>query len=210
MIGWAIPLLCAALLLLALTLLARPGRGALQLTVAFMLLGLAGYAWQGSPGLAGQPARAAADKAREDTLFARERKAFFETMGPDAQMLDMTDALIRNGNPAYAAGLLRGELSRRPRSATLWIAYGHALSEYAGGMVTPAARFAFERGRALAPRNPAASYFLGLALAQSGDLDGAEAVWSGLVPVMTTRPEWRVLLAQKLFVLGQIRSQDGG
>lgn len=207
MIGLLLPLLCAVILLLALVLLVRPLRVPLSLPAAFLTLGLAGYAWQGSPNLPGQPAEGKpAARLAQPSIFSEERGAFFEKMGPDAQALDTADALIRNGNAAYAAGILRGALSRQGDSATLWVGYGHALAAYADGAVTPAARFAYEKAAALAPGNPAARYFLGLAFAEAGDLDRAEALWRGLVPVMETRPVWRDLLARKLAAVAAIRA----
>jgi thioredoxin-like negative regulator of GroEL len=209
MIGLAIPLLCAAILLAAL-LVARPGAAAVQLAAAFLVLGLAGYVWQGRPGLPGSPTEARASRLGGATLFSQERGAFFEKLGAEAQVLDTADALIANGNADYAAGILRGALSRNPDSATLWVGYANALTAYADGVVTPAARLAFERGAARARANPAAPYFLALALAQSGDLDGAEAIWTALRPAMAQRPQWRALLEQKLTALARIRGAMGG
>jgi cytochrome c-type biogenesis protein CcmH len=211
MINLFLPLLCAAVLLAALMILARPLRVPLALPAAFLMLGLAGYAWQGSPGLAGAPVEGRPPaRLGQPTLFAQERGAFFEKMGLEAQVLDTADALIRNGNAAYAAGVLRGALSRQPDSATLWIGYGNALTAYAEGQVTPAARFAYDRGAVLAPSNPAARYFLALALAEGGDLDGAETIWRAVVPVAEARPAWRQLVMQKLQATAIIRRMQEG
>jgi cytochrome c-type biogenesis protein CcmH len=211
MIGLLLPLLCAAILLIALALLARPLRVPLTLPAAFLTLGLAGYAWQGSPNIAGHPVEGqSTPRLAQPTLFSEERGAFFEKMGAEAQVLDTADALIRNGNPAYAAGILRGALARQGKSAALWVGYGHALAAYADGAVTPAARFAFDRAAALAPQNPAARYFLALSYAETGELDQAEALWRSIEPLMAARPAWRLLLARKLAAVDAIRAAAAG
>jgi cytochrome c-type biogenesis protein CcmH len=53
--GWLFPILFSALLLACLKFSGRLSRTALELAVVAALVGLAGYAWQGSPLLAGSP-----------------------------------------------------------------------------------------------------------------------------------------------------------
>lgn len=54
--GWLFALGLAALSFLGLVLSRRCSRSALEFAGAAILLALAGYAWQGSPGMLGQPA----------------------------------------------------------------------------------------------------------------------------------------------------------
>ena len=53
--GWLFAAIFAALALLALWLSKRASRLALELAGALLLVGLAGYAWQGSPTMPGNP-----------------------------------------------------------------------------------------------------------------------------------------------------------
>lgn len=53
--GWFFPLLFAALIVIAMARFAKAPRAALELAVVAALIGLAGYAWQGSPNLPGSP-----------------------------------------------------------------------------------------------------------------------------------------------------------
>lgn len=53
--GWLFTIVLAALTFLGLLLSRRCSRIALQLAGAAILVALAGYSWQGNPGLAGQP-----------------------------------------------------------------------------------------------------------------------------------------------------------
>jgi hypothetical protein len=58
MSGWIFAAGFPALALVALHLSGRCSRLALELAATVMLAGVAGYAWQGSPDMAGQPVAA--------------------------------------------------------------------------------------------------------------------------------------------------------
>lgn len=204
--GWVVALALAAAMLAGLIALARPRRGAIGLVAAMLLLGVAGYAWQGSPRLAGRPTPPRASHPANDDVFAAERGAWFGTVGPDAQLLDSADALIRNGDPGYAIGVLRAGIARAPGDMILWTGLGNALVTYADGAVTPAARYAFMRASALGRDNPAPAYFLALALAQSGDLDAAEKIWRAILAHAPADAPWRARVAEKLILLAAVRA----
>jgi cytochrome c-type biogenesis protein CcmH len=207
LVSWPVQLVIAAAFAAGLIAAARPKRAGVQLVVAFMLVALAGYAWQGRPDLPSQQAARAPTGSDRSTPFARERKVWFGRFGGDALVLDAADAFIRNGDPSYAAGIVRGELSRRPESAVLWIGYAEALVAYADGMLTPGARAAYQRAIAYAPDHPGPAYFYALARAQAGELDGAEETWRQLVRRDDAPEEWRALIEQKLVIAARIRGE---
>lgn len=207
MSGWLISLLLALAVTLGLMLASRPARGAILLIGAAMLVGLAGYAWQGSPSLTGHPTAAGAHMRGGDTLFAQERKVWLETVGFDALQLDGADAFIHNGDTDYAVGLLRAYLMREPGSMMLWLGLGNALQAHADGMLTPAARYAFDRAASAAPNHPAPPYFLGLAYLQMGDADNADATWRALLARAPAKAPWRQKLAARITLLEALRSQ---
>lgn len=206
MSGVWISALLALVVVAGLILAARPARGALYLIGVAMLIGLAGYAWQGSPGLAGSPTTPDAHKRGGDTLFAHERKIWLETVGPDASQLDGADNMIGNGSPDYAVGLLRAMLSREPDSMMLWLGLGNALQAQAQGALTPPAHYAFERAAKVAPDHPAPAYFLGLAYLQMGDVEGAEATWRALLAKAPADAPWRDKLAVRIALLEHLRA----
>lgn len=206
MTGWLILIGIAAVTLAAILLVARPGRGAIQVVAAGLALGCAGYAWQGHPGQAGKPTPPRASQPPGDTLFAQERTIWLERVGPEAQQLDAADAFIRNGDVAYAVGILRGAVARVPDSMSLWLGLANALVTYADGSVTPPARYAFQRAASLAPRHPAPGYFMALAYAQSGDFDTAERIWRAQLAAAPADAPWRLLVQQKLSVLERFRA----
>lgn len=204
--GWAVLILLALAVAAVLWRVARPGRTGIELVAAALLLGVAGYAWQGSPHLAGRPTPPRANHPPADTLFAAERGAWMDSVGPDADMLNAADNFIRSNDPAYAVGILRGAVARAPNNMMLWLGLANALTVYADGVVTPPARYAYIRAAELSPGNPAAGYFLGLSLAQSGDLDGAERIWRAIQTHSPADAPWQGLIARRLAVLERLRA----
>ncbi len=57
--GWIIALLFSTLAWIALWRSGQVPRPALEIIAAALLLAMAGYGWQGSPGMAGKPVEAA-------------------------------------------------------------------------------------------------------------------------------------------------------
>lgn len=209
MIGWLIFAVLAAILLGLLAWRLRFDRGLLMLVGAAVATAAAGYSWQGRPGLPGQAAEHVGGKKPMETAFADERTAWMDQVGPEAQVLDTADAFIRNGDPDYAVGVMRGAIAIAPRSPMLWMGLGNALVHYADGQVTPAAYFAFERAATLWPGHPAPPYFLGLAEALSGNIDGAIARWRRLVQDAPPDAPWLPFVAKKLMLLESLRNSAG-
>ncbi|WP_197276955.1 tetratricopeptide repeat protein [Sphingomonas profundi] len=203
--GWIILLAMALAVGVALWRFAALPKGALELVAAALLLGVAGYAWQGSPGLPGKPTPPKAEAKQPDSEFSKSREGMMSMMGSDAQVLDTADAFHRQGLDAYAIAVLRGGLEKRPRSADLWVGLGNALVIYGGGLMSPAARLAFDRAAALAPDHPGPPFFLGLAFAQAGQLDRAEATWQALLDRAPAGAPWRADVEQRLV---QLRAQQ--
>jgi len=204
MIGWLIFALFALVCGVGLWVVARPGMAGLKIIAAALLLAAAGYVWQGHPSLPGHPAEEGA-KPKPVTAFATERTEWMDTVGPDADILASADTWIARGEPDYAVGIVRGYIAQRPKSAMLWIGLGNALVQYSDGVVTPAARYAFDRAAALAPSSPAPPYFLGLEYALSGDLETTERLWQ---PIVTNAPRdapWRAKLAMRLELIRRLR-----
>ncbi|NWK95275.1 cytochrome C biosynthesis protein [Sphingobium lactosutens] len=181
MTGWIIAFGLAALVFLALLFAGRIPRSAREISAAALLLGLAGYAWQGHPGLAGAPRKLAETRGEAfDEKLAEKRRGLAERFGPAAQWMMLSDGLARQGKTREAANVLLSGLRDTPDDANLWLGLGNALINHAGGVISPGAEFAYRRALTLDPDGPAPRYFYGLALARAGQFQAARDLWAPL------------------------------
>lgn len=195
--GLAILLLLIVLCLAALWLLRVRGAG-LTAAAAALLLGGAGYALQGSPSLPGAPAENM--EARNVLPLTDARHAFFGDFTPAEPWLRMSEALARDGKSVEAVGILQNAVKRYPGDAQLWIGLGNALVDHGHGL-SPAAELAYKRAEQVAPGHPAAPFFYGLALARSGDRDGAVTLWKQILAKAPPNASWRPLVEQGIAAL---------
>lgn len=199
MMGWVVLLLLVALSTAALRVLGVRG-GLLTAAVAALVFGAAGYAVQGSPGLAGAPAEGSA--GREVIPLTEARHAFFGNFSPEESWLRLSEGLARGGNTEDAVGLLQNAVNRYPGSAHLWVGLGNALVDHAHGL-TPPAELAYQRAAELSPGYPAPPFFYGLALARSGDRAGAVAIWKRILANAPKDASWRPLIEMGVATLSQ-------
>jgi len=188
--SWAI-LLSLIVATLALLWLWRVRGSMLTLAAAALLFGAAGYALQGSPGLAGSP-RSAADGSSPPAL-AGARHALFGTFTPAERWLVLADSYSRSGDTMEAAQVVRSALRAHPEDPELWTGYANALVDH-GRMLTPAARLAFVRAIALSPDSAGPRFFLGLALMRSGDREGALREWRTILAKAPADAGWRSMV----------------
>lgn len=177
--GWALFALLAALVGTGL-ILARMPRPIWELAGAALLLGAAGYAWQGNPMLGGDPRKPADSAPKFDNDLANLRNAFSGPDNKSGPWIMMSDGLARQGDYENASNALVSGLKAHPDNANLWVALGNMLIYKAEGALSPAAAYSYEQAMRLAPDNLAAPYFYGLALAQSGQYDAARKLWGAL------------------------------
>ncbi|BBK33919.1 cytochrome c-type biogenesis protein CcmH [Stella humosa] len=182
---------------------AGEGRSILAVVLALLIpLGaLAVYGWHGQPRLPAQPLAsrpgpppgdpvAAGAQAAVDALVRR-----LEERPDDVESWErLGRTLVRLQRFTDAAEAFRHRLALGGDRPDLHAAHGEALTMAAGGIVTPAARAAFER----APDDPRAMFFLGEAAQQAGDLDGALARWTALEAVSGADAPWRPILRQRI------------
>ena len=197
-------------ILLALLLTASLGglwllgiRGAvLQLAAAALLFGCAGYALQGHPGLSGSPR--AARSFEPPIPLTRMRHAFFGQFTGAETWLRISEALASRGNTKDAVGALRSAVREHPDDPILWVGLGNALVDHAHGL-TPAGQLAYQRAAELAPGHPAPAFFMGLALARSGDRESAIALWKEILANAPAEAPWRPLVEDAVAALEEPR-----
>jgi Flp pilus assembly protein TadD len=168
MIGWLMLALVAIAAGLLLTLIGYPKR-LWTVAATALTLGATGYAWQGRPGVAGHPVETQEAKVETPAEIVKVRDAMFGRFGFDWNHFMLADSMIRSGSPSAAVKAMQDGVFRAPRDAAMWTGLGSALAEHDKG-VSPASRFAFDRAMELWPQHPGPPFFLGLALARSGQL----------------------------------------
>ena len=202
MTGWIIAFALVLSLMLALVAVGRIPRATWEITAAVLLLGLAGYAWQGNPGLAGAPRHAVTlGPEKFDEELAERRRGLAERYGPAGQWLLLSDGLGRQGNTKEAANVLLSGLKQSPKDANLWLGLGNALVAHADGAISPGADFAYRRAMGIDPQAPGPRYFYGLALARTGQLQAAKDIWT---PLVQRAPEGSGIKAELQFAIARI------
>jgi len=113
---WAMAVLLAALTFAAIVWLMKAPRAGWEMIGAALLLGIAGYALQASPGLPGAPKASPAETAADtaEVVEARRALAGNETLSGDKWMM-IGDALARNGHFSDAAAVLLGAVEKDPK-----------------------------------------------------------------------------------------------
>jgi cytochrome c-type biogenesis protein CcmH len=207
---WAIILAIAVAVFAVLVFVLKMPRSAWEIAGAALLFGLAGYAVQGHPGMAGAPKAAIENQRTADAELLHQRQQMGDAFGQGQSWLVVSDALSREGQFRAAADFLGSAVRRHPDDADLWVALGNALTGHSDGMITPAAQFAFRRAAAINPDHPGPPFFMGLALAQSGHLVEARAMWAALLARTPPGAPFRADLAARLARLDQLIALSEG
>jgi cytochrome c-type biogenesis protein CcmH len=205
MMGWVVMLFLALVVCGGLWRFAGVDRATGQLLLATLLIAMAGYAWQGRPALAGSPT-AARQQASVETGFAETRGDLLGRFTSADQFLMIAESYQRRGNSKAGVDFIRNGLRRNPDDPVLWVGLGNALVIHGEGVITPAARLAFDRAAALAPDHPAPPFFYALSLAQAGQIDEAEAVWRQLLQTVPEDSAWHGAIEERLQLVDRARA----
>jgi cytochrome c-type biogenesis protein CcmH len=180
-----------------------------------LLLGLAGYTWQGRPALAGKPVTAGTNQVRFDEALAKKRQEFGEGISGATRWLVISDGLARAGDTEKAANVLLSGLREFPDDANLWVGLGNALLAHGNGTLSPSADYAYRKALALQPTGVSPAYFYGLALAESGEFERSRDIWLRLAARLPEDMELReelirnIALLQELMHRREAMSQSG-
>lgn len=168
-----------------------------QLLASALLIGIAGYAVQGRPGLIGKPVSAPASQEQSSGAVPAPGYA------TETNWLTIADSYQRSADKPNVVRILQAQLKLRPHDAELWAGFGAVLVMHADGMTTPAADLSFKRAARLDPRHPGPKFFHGLSLAQRGKPQEAERIWTELVAGAPADAAWRPMVEANLALLAQ-------
>lgn len=209
MIWVAVVLLAVAAFVLIAFVLKAPHSGR-EAVAAALVLGMAGYAWQASPGLPGAPKAAGEQLTQDEAALVDARGKVSDSSIPSGdRWVVIADGLARNGRYADAAEVLRGAVKAAPDNSDAWLAMGNALVAHSDGLLTPAALYAFRRAARADPDAPGPPFFLGLAFARSGRYAEARGLWTDLLGRSSEDAPWRAPLADQVRRLDAIIATQG-
>jgi cytochrome c-type biogenesis protein CcmH/NrfG len=201
----------ALLTALTIAIAARIGRTGWEPVAAAVLVGIAGYAWQGRPDLVGHPVAAdAVGRVAFDEDMAQRRQAMGERVSSATKWFVLSDGLARQGRTQDAANVLVSALRSDPRDANLWVGLGNALVLHGEGILSPSAEYAYRQALRLAPNAPSPRFFFALALARSGKLEAARAMWVNLSHDLPEGTPFRVELENNIASLDAMLGSQGG
>lgn len=210
MMGWAMlgVVALAAAILLAVT---RFPRGMWMVAATGLMLGAAGYAWQGSPTLAGHPVSAENRTGEVDPEMVALREAMFGKYGTAVySYATAAETMIRAGRPDLAAVVWLGAVRKFPTDYALWTGLGLALAENDGNQISPAALLAFNKALALNPAHPGPPFFLGIALIRQGRYAEARQWWAKAVDLAPENISYREELRVRLALLDRLLASQQG
>lgn len=203
---FAIGLAMAAFLAMAFAL--RLPRSAWTSVLAALALGLAGYALQGKPDLAGAPSRVApAAEGSGEALVDLRRTVVPERFHSRGSRLLISDALARRDRPEEAAVMLRGAIREAPRDSEPWLALANALVAATDGRLTPASQYAYRRAEELAPESPGVPFFVGIAQLQANNFLDARMLWGEALRRAPEGSEERAAIAARVARLDEVLRQ---
>lgn len=209
MMGWA---MLAGMALIAAVFLALTGfpRRLWMIAATGLMLGAAGYAWQGSPALKGHPVSAMAKKGEIDPGIVALREAMFGKFGTYTySYATAADRMTRDGRPDLAAAIWLGAVRKVPDDAGLWTGLATALAESDGNQISPAANFAFQKARALYPQHPGPVFFEGLALIRAGRFAEAQPLWAKAAELTPSTVSYRGELLVRSMLLDRFLEEQG-
>jgi len=206
---WVFILLIAAAVFGVMAFVLKLPRSGWEVTGAALLFGIAGYALQGHPGQAGAPRPPTESAKLADETLLKERQQMGAGFGKGQTWLILADALTRQGQFGAASDVLRKAIAKSPNDADLWVALGNALVGHSEGVITPAAQYAFQKAATIAPDHPGPPFFMGLALAQTGRLAEARALWAELLVRSAPDAPYRADLEERLARLDSMLAAQG-
>lgn len=198
--GWVMLALIAATVA-ALLMVLRVPRLLWSLVGSVLMLGAAGYAWQGEPRLPGQPVRAQQARITVDPTYIGLRNEMFGRFGGESVYFGISDAALRGGKTEFAARAMTGAVDYAPRNAALWSELGNVIAIHDHNIVSPASLFAYRQAIRLSPDHPGPYFFLGWAYVRAGEFAAARPYWARALAQTSPKAEYHDEIAKRLALL---------
>jgi cytochrome c-type biogenesis protein CcmH len=206
--SWVLVIGLAVAAFVAIAFVLRLPRAAWTSVLAALALGLAGYALQGKPGLAGAPGTVTpAAEGTGEAMVDLRRAVLPERFHSRSSNLLIADALARRDRPDDAATMLRGAIREAPRDSEAWLALGNALVAATDGRLTPASQYAYRRAEELAPESPGVPFFVGIAQLQANNFLDARMLWGEALRRAPEGSEQRAEIEGRVARLDQVLRQ---
>ena len=170
--------------------LLRGKRNLWSLLAAVMVFGLAGYAWQGSPGYGSAPSESLVEQQQDGNALVDARRAFFEETDVPSNFVIVADGFMRRGEFERAAGILSGVVAQDSKDGEAWLALHLALVEHAGGRQTKPSAFALAQANA--------AFFAGVDALRVGDIPQTREIWAEALAATKEDTPGRAYLAERL------------
>jgi cytochrome c-type biogenesis protein CcmH len=209
MMGWAILIAMVVTVFVGLIVIAKLPRKAWEPLAAALVLGMAGYAWQGQPRLAGSPAKVQKEKGEAAAALIAMRADMDADYSAAKPYLITSDAFAREGNYRFAALYIQSGLRKYPKDAELWAGLGLQLMLAGDGTLSAPAKFAFERASTLNPALPTPGYFEGLSALFEGRAGDAVKRWQDVLDKAPAKAEWKPKLEGQIKAVMTMAVQGG-
>jgi len=178
-----------------------------MLAVLVPLGAVAIYLVHGAPRIPDQPYEArAAERALTDahgaldldkTAAALQERLKAEPNSAEGWLL-LARTQAARGHWQESASAYREAMTLTQERPDVAAAYAEMLVMAADGIVTPAARDALAKVMARDPKNPSARYYLALAEAQAGNVQGAIDAWQALLAEAPAEAPWAQMVRQRV------------
>ena len=198
--GWVMLALIVATTAALLAVLRLP-RVLWPLAGAALMLGAAGYAWQGAADVPAHPVAFDAVKLPPTAAYKDMRGEMFGRFGGEAMYFGISDMGLGQGDTEFAAGAVIGGTNYAPRNAAFWTELGTIIALHDDNHVSPAALLAFRRAIQVAPEHPGPPYFLGLAYIRAGEFAAARPWWRHALALSPEGTSYREQIAARLRML---------
>ncbi len=195
--GWVTLALIVATTAALLAVLGVP-RLLWSLVGSVLMLGAAGYAWQGQPLLPGQPVAAQSVKLPVDPAYKAMRDSLFGRFGGESMYFGISDAALGMGKTEFAARAVTGGVDYAPKNPALWTELGNVIALHDNNLVSPASLFAYQQAMRVAPDHPGPPFFLGWAYVRAGQLAEARLYWAKALRLTPAKAEYRSAIAERL------------